>query len=90
MLTLASYIGLPTDIAMLKTPAFNLQVPLEATLPPNNPALQSHVVEKIRGLLDSASKPMIIVDGGQVPLSCLLIVIYTDTYLTQEPFAIVL
>jgi len=34
-----SYIGIPTDVAFLKTPAFNLQVPLETVLPPNNPML---------------------------------------------------
>jgi pyruvate decarboxylase len=39
-------------------------VPLETVLPPNNPAFQSHVVEQIRGLMDAASNPIIIVDGG--------------------------
>ncbi|KAN0110591.1 putative pyruvate decarboxylase [Hyaloscypha variabilis] len=60
------YIGVPTDVAFLKTPAFNLKVPLETVLPPNNPAFQSHVVEQIRGLMDAASNPIIIVDGGAV------------------------
>ncbi|KAE9372442.1 putative pyruvate decarboxylase [Stipitochalara longipes BDJ] len=60
------YIGIPTDVAFLKTPAFNLQVPLETVLPPNNPAFQSHVVQQIRGLMDAASSPIIIVDGGAV------------------------
>jgi pyruvate decarboxylase len=59
-----SYIGLPTDVALQFTPSINLQVPLTTTLPPNNPNLQTHVLEKIRGLIDSASSPIIIVDGG--------------------------
>ena len=63
-----SYIGLPTDVALQLTPSFNLQVPLTTALPPNNPNLQTHVLEKIRGLIDSASSPIIIVDGGMLYL----------------------
>jgi len=60
------YIGLPTDVALQLTPSINLQVPLTTVLPPNNPNLQAHVLEKIRGLIDSASSPIIIIDGGAV------------------------
>jgi pyruvate decarboxylase len=63
-----SYIGLPTDVALQFTPSINLQVPLTTALPPNNPNLQAHVLEKIRGLIDSASSPIIIVDGGALHL----------------------
>ena len=58
------YIGIPTDIAFLKTPSFNLKVPLETVLPPNNPVFQAHVIDQIRALMDAASNPIIIVDGG--------------------------
>ncbi len=73
-----SYIGLPTDVAFLKTPAFNLDVPLKTALPANNPTFQSHVVEKIRGLMDSASRPIIIVDGGYTLSKFTVDVIYAD------------
>jgi pyruvate decarboxylase len=75
-----SYIGLPTDVAYLKTPSFNLQVPLETALPANNPTFQSHVVEKIRGLMDAASNPVIIVDGGEKFPCRSLRAIYADLY----------
>ncbi|KAE8448985.1 hypothetical protein EG329_008573 [Mollisiaceae sp. DMI_Dod_QoI] len=58
------YIGLPTDIALQPTPAINLDFPLATTLPPNNPSLQSHVVQLIREMLDTSKFPTIIIDGG--------------------------
>jgi pyruvate decarboxylase len=66
LLTQLSYIGLPTDVILQTTTSFSLQVPLATALPPNNPNLETHVVEKIRGLIDSASNPVIIVDGGKI------------------------
>jgi pyruvate decarboxylase len=58
------YVGLPTDIALQMTPAANLKFPLIATLPPNDPSLQALVIDKIRGVMDAAKSPIIIVDGG--------------------------
>ena len=58
------YVGLPTDIAVQMTPATNLEFPLNTALPPNEPGLQALVVDKIRGLMDAAKDPIVIVDGG--------------------------
>jgi TPP-dependent 2-oxoacid decarboxylase len=49
---------------MQKTPAINLKFPLTTKLAPNNPELQSFVIEKIRALMDKAENPIIIIDGG--------------------------
>lgn len=59
-----SYVGLPTDVALQMTPAANLKFPLITTLPPNDPGLQALVIDKIRGMMDAAKSPIIIVDGG--------------------------
>ena len=48
----------------MMTPATNLTVPITTHLPPNDSGLQSLVVDKIRGLMDAAKSPVIIVDGG--------------------------
>lgn len=48
------------------TPATNLKVPLTTTLPPNDPGLQALVIDKIRGLMEVAKDPIIIVDGGMI------------------------
>ena len=48
----------------MMTPATNLTVPITTHLPPNDSGLQSLVVDKIRGLMDTAKSPVIIVDGG--------------------------
>ncbi|TVY83891.1 Pyruvate decarboxylase [Lachnellula suecica] len=58
------YLGLPTDIAMQKTPAINLKFPLTTELVPNKPELQSFVVEKIREMMGKAENPIILVDGS--------------------------
>jgi TPP-dependent 2-oxoacid decarboxylase len=49
---------------MQKTPAINLKFPLTTKLAPNNPQLQSFVIEKIRAMMDQAKNPVIIIDGG--------------------------
>jgi len=59
-----SYVGLPTDIALRMTPTIGLKVPLTTSLPPNDPTLQTFVLDKIRGMMDGAKSPIIIVDGG--------------------------
>lgn len=46
-----------------KDPSINLKFPLTIELTPNVPELQSFVVEKIRGLMDHAKSPIILIDG---------------------------
>ena len=46
------------------TPTINLKVPLTTALPPNDSGLQTVVTDKIRGLMEAAKEPVIIVDGG--------------------------
>ena len=54
------------------TPATNLKFALTTTLPQNDPGLQALVIDKIRGMMDSAKDPIIIVDGGMPLTICLL------------------
>jgi hypothetical protein len=46
------------------TPSTNLKFPLSTTLPQNDQGLQAFVVDKIRGIMDAAKSPIILVDGG--------------------------
>jgi len=59
------YIGVPTDIAYALVSNEGLKIPLPITLPPNDKATEEHVVATIRSLLEKASKPAIVVDGGE-------------------------
>jgi pyruvate decarboxylase len=60
------YIGVPTDIAYAPVSNEGLKTPLPATLPPNDRATEEKVVASIRSLLENASKPAVIVDGGEL------------------------
>ena len=42
-----------------------LKTLLQTTLPPNDKTVEEHVVASIRSLLENASKPAVIVDGGE-------------------------
>jgi len=64
------YIGLPTDVVLQQTPSVSLQVELDINLPANNMTVQSLVVNKIRGRIDNAKHPIIIVDGGIRNIPC--------------------
>ena len=59
------YIGVPTDIAYAPVSKEGLETSLPATLPPNDKATEGKVVASIRSLLENASKPAVIVDGGE-------------------------
>ena len=60
------YIGVPTDIAYAPVSNEGLKTPLPTTLPPNDKATEENVVATIRSLLENASKPAIVVDGGEI------------------------
>ncbi|KAF2107145.1 thiamine diphosphate-binding protein [Lophiotrema nucula] len=60
------YIGLSTDIAYEMISDAPLASPIRTILPPNDPELESKVIAEIRSLLEKASEPIIIVDGGAV------------------------
>ncbi|RFU29302.1 hypothetical protein B7463_g7048, partial [Scytalidium lignicola] len=60
------YLGIPADIAMKIISPEQLKTPLITNLPANDPVLQSTVVQNIFGKIESASNPIIIVDGGAV------------------------
>lgn len=48
----------------MKVPSAMLSVPLQTELDPNNPALETHVIDTIRSQLDTHEKTIVIVDGG--------------------------
>jgi len=60
-----SYIGLPTDIALKRISPAHLDTPLVTTLPKNDPAFQTKVVNEVIKATDAATSPIIIVDGGK-------------------------
>jgi pyruvate decarboxylase len=60
------YIGVPTDIAYAHVSKEGLKVLLPASLPPNDKTTEGNVVATIRSLLENASKPAVIVDGGEI------------------------
>jgi pyruvate decarboxylase len=59
------YIGVPTDIAYAPVSNEGLKTPLPITLLPNDKTTEEHVVATIRSLLEKASRPAIVVDGGE-------------------------
>jgi pyruvate decarboxylase len=59
------YIGVPTDVALVQVSDDGLKTPIPRILPGNNPKIEKEIVSKIRSLIDGASKPVIVVDGGK-------------------------
>ncbi len=59
------YIGIPTDVALKLISSAPLSKPLNTTLPENDSALQTKVVEEILKRLEAANRPIVIVDGGE-------------------------
>lgn len=60
------YIGVPTDIAYAPVSNEELKTSLPTSLPPNDKATEENVVATIRSLLEKASKPAVILDGGEI------------------------
>lgn len=58
------YIGIPTDICYTNIPSTSLQTPLKTELPGNDSGAEKKAVAEIRELIETSSKPVIIVDGG--------------------------
>lgn len=58
------YIGIPTDICYTNIPLAHLQTPLRTELPGNDSGAEKRAVADIRELIETSSKPVIIVDGG--------------------------
>jgi pyruvate decarboxylase len=58
------YIGVPTDVAFVPISDKGLSKPLPRSLPPDDASITKDVNSKIRSLLEQASRPIIIVDGG--------------------------
>jgi pyruvate decarboxylase len=59
------YIGVPTDIAFVEVSDEGLATPLQRDLPADDSLETQKTVQEIRSLLEKASNPIIIVDGGE-------------------------
>jgi pyruvate decarboxylase len=59
------YVGLSVDVGYLEVDDARLKTPLSIELPPNDRSLEADFVAKLRGMLEKASHPIIIVDGSE-------------------------
>jgi pyruvate decarboxylase len=59
------YVGLSVDVGYLEVDNARLKTPLSIELPPNDKSLEADVVAELRGMLEKASNPIIIVDGSK-------------------------
>lgn len=60
------YVGLSVDVGYLEVDNARLKTPLSTELPPNDKSLEADTVTELRGMLEKASHPIIIVDGNTV------------------------
>lgn len=56
------YIGLPSDMVREQVDATRLKVPIDTSIPPNDPKREIHVVDVILKLLQAANRPALLVD----------------------------
>jgi len=59
------YVGLSVDVGYLEVDNARLKIPLSTELPPNDKSLEADAVAELRGMLEKASHPIIIVDGSK-------------------------
>lgn len=58
------YIGIPTNIWYTNISSPSLKTPLKTELPGNDCGVEEKAVTQIRGLIETSSKPVIVVDRG--------------------------
>ncbi|KAL9130758.1 MAG: hypothetical protein Q9175_006944 [Cornicularia normoerica] len=58
------YIGIPTNIWYTNISSPSLKTPLKTELPGNDSGVEERAVTQIRGLIETSSKPVIVVDRG--------------------------
>ncbi|KAL6452872.1 PDC11 Pyruvate decarboxylase [Candida maltosa Xu316] len=58
-----TYLGFPSNMFHLQVPASKLDKPLNLTPPPNDPKVQSEVLDDILSLIQNAKDPVIIIDA---------------------------
>jgi pyruvate decarboxylase len=58
------YIGVPTDVAFVPISDAGLSNPLQRSLPADDESTTKNALLQIRSLLEQASNPIIIIDGG--------------------------
>jgi pyruvate decarboxylase len=59
------YVGVPVDVAYVPISDEGLSSPLPRSLPPNNGSTTRQALTEIRLLLERASSPVVILDGGK-------------------------
>ena len=65
LLTIHSYIGVPVDIGPQITSSDLLKSPLQTVLPKNESELEVEAAAEIIRLLQSSTRPVILIDGGE-------------------------